>query len=1160
MSDSSSYLHVNVSDDRETDSSEGSHGWEEIQQQQEPQPQPLGGGDGGSVGGSQPSNADGDDESEGAMYASESSSDDWEDVQDGADDGLRSENSKGNKVVFDLLPDMRLPLPAAAPRWDGSSCASSITAATTARNEPTTGRAEAAAVGTRGAARAGYRSEPSDLESIQETASSSYCGRFNKLTMSASRGGGDSCTTSYAVDDLTHSSDTTAISGFSCLNVDGSSNIRCKKCSLWNGRDKPIMVCETCNTALSANPCTQVDKNFALRIQQKFEGEALAALKREEKKRAMLFSSPTFSHTFQKAEVLIEDINKVVHAALQRSTTSKGDVIPVPDLLLQASDVIDHFDRAKQASIHASGTVDHVDRTKQHASISLLYYSCPSAPYQEMRKGFEKGSVTLSPDVDGAFDSAMIQNAPSRAPPYRSSLFPIREDKCEEENEFVGWIVLVVDESPVERSHRCTRVTAPSKAYPLITFRASLRREEVVEKLYQRLRETCEDIFYTDWEASRRVNLDEPEASAKKLKRGDPDEPIVDPIPLNAASATGTSATGDTDLDVAEFLKGVDFTLEDRLPPGDLATAADPATRERESSPDASPLNRASSEDFQDLLVPQGVEPGLGFLALDGVLPVLVTPPHIATLGDKFLVKKPFGWASLLKLPSSFHIGGETMRWVRVLRASDLGFQWVCVNERGLQVNADGAYVRCWGVEGDASLVPASHVVFAGSTSTHVHVADVAKAAHLDFSSKKMWFLDMCAADARGTLGKFHTLSVRRHALLDDMIAQVMSMGLSELKMEWRVEFVGEVLCGPTDWLSTAVAALLDPSIGLWKPSGWNDKVMEVNPESRTYRRAKDDCFHWRFSPTAVAPLAGSWEEECGTYYRFLGRIIGKALAEGRELNCHLEPYIFKHLVGSPVALRDVMEVDPTFYQGIDFLQTYAAGGNDVSMLCLDFTTTHGCAQGMDPIELVSGGATLSVTNENLPDYLSALVKHRLFGFAKLQISSLLFGVLDVIPEHLLGVLAPSELELLLCGAPEIDVEDWKVHTEYDCADAATAGGADSPVSQWFWQIVEAYDSVDRARLLQFVTGTSAIPTGGFAALRGRHSHSGSSTTDANVDHHKAHKFTLRVVDGKSPLLFPRADRSRNRLDLPLCGSLSELLTKLAIAMRPSVKPAFGFF
>lgn len=70
-------------------------------------------------------------------------------------------------------------------------------------------------------------------------------------------------------------------------------------------------------------------------------------------------------------------------------------------------------------------------------------------------------------------------------------------------------------------------------------------------------------------------------------------------------------------------------------------------------------------------------------------------------------------------------------------------------------------------------------------------------------------------------------------------------------------------------------------------------------------------------------------------------------------------------------------------------------------------------------------------------------------------------------------------MQYLLGGLSQIDSEDWKKNTEYD---------GYSPTDQvilWFWKAVENYDEEMRARLLQFVTGTSKVPMNGFSELQG---------------------------------------------------------------------------
>ena len=58
-------------------------------------------------------------------------------------------------------------------------------------------------------------------------------------------------------------------------------------------------------------------------------------------------------------------------------------------------------------------------------------------------------------------------------------------------------------------------------------------------------------------------------------------------------------------------------------------------------------------------------------------------------------------------------------------------------------------------------------------------------------------------------------------------------------------------------------------------------------------------------------------------------------------------------------------------------------------------------------------------------------------------------------------------------------MDDWKSNTEYHNYTAA------SQQIQWFWRAVRSFDKEERAKLLQFVTGTSKVPLNGFKELEG---------------------------------------------------------------------------
>ncbi|OXB66835.1 hypothetical protein ASZ78_003537, partial [Callipepla squamata] len=130
-------------------------------------------------------------------------------------------------------------------------------------------------------------------------------------------------------------------------------------------------------------------------------------------------------------------------------------------------------------------------------------------------------------------------------------------------------------------------------------------------------------------------------------------------------------------------------------------------------------------------------------------------------------------------------------------------------------------------------------------------------------------------------------------------------------------------------------------------------------------------------------------------------------------------------------------------------------------------------------IELVAGGAQVPVTNENKIFYLNLLAQYRLANQVREEVDHFLKGLNELVPENLLAIFDENELELLMCGTGDISVCDFKAH-------AVVVGGSwhfREKVMRWFWTVVSSFTQEELARLLQFTTGSSQLPLGGFAAL-----------------------------------------------------------------------------
>uniref|UniRef100_A0A8B9JM34 HECT-type E3 ubiquitin transferase n=1 Tax=Astyanax mexicanus TaxID=7994 RepID=A0A8B9JM34_ASTMX len=128
----------------------------------------------------------------------------------------------------------------------------------------------------------------------------------------------------------------------------------------------------------------------------------------------------------------------------------------------------------------------------------------------------------------------------------------------------------------------------------------------------------------------------------------------------------------------------------------------------------------------------------------------------------------------------------------------------------------------------------------------------------------------------------------------------------------------------------------------------------------------------------------------------------------------------------------------------------------------------------------------------------------------------------------LVWILHGSRKGLIVCGLGKIDINDWKSNTRLKhCT-------PDSNIVKWFWRAVESFDEERRARLLQFVTGSSRVPLQGFKALQGAAG---------------PRLFTIHQIDANTDNL-PKAHTCFNRIDIPPYELYDKLYDKLLTAIE----------
>uniref|UniRef100_A0A673HKE3 Apoptosis-resistant E3 ubiquitin protein ligase 1 n=1 Tax=Sinocyclocheilus rhinocerous TaxID=307959 RepID=A0A673HKE3_9TELE len=351
-------------------------------------------------------------------------------------------------------------------------------------------------------------------------------------------------------------------------------------------------------------------------------------------------------------------------------------------------------------------------------------------------------------------------------------------------------------------------------------------------------------------------------------------------------------------------------------------------------------------------------------------------------------------------------------------------------------------------------------------------------------------------------------LKVSRHSLLESSLKATRNFSVSDWSKNFEVVFQDEEALdwgGPRrEWFELICKALFDTNNQLFtRFSDNNQGLVHPNADRPPHQRVK--------------------------MYEFAGRVVGKCLYESalggaykQLVRARFTRSFLAQIIGLRMNYKYFETDDEEFYKTkVCFILN-----NDVSEMDLVFAEEKYSKSGHleKVVELISGGAQIAVSNENKIHYLNLLAQYRLASQVRDEVEHFLKGLNELVPENLLAIFDENELELLMCGTGDINVQDFKAH-------AVIVGGSwhfREKVMKWFWAVVSSFTQEELARLLQFTTGSSQLPPGGFNTLCP----------------------SFQIIAAPTHSTLPTAHTCFNQLCLPTYDSYEELhkLLKLAIS------------
>jgi len=205
--------------------------------------------------------------------------------------------------------------------------------------------------------------------------------------------------------------------------------------------------------------------------------------------------------------------------------------------------------------------------------------------------------------------------------------------------------------------------------------------------------------------------------------------------------------------------------------------------------------------------------------------------------------------------------------------------------------------------------------------------------------------------------------------------------------------------------------------------------------------------------------------------YNFVGKLLGIALRSKNTLSLNFPSIVWKPLVGLPPTFADLRSIDHFCCQFLDGLRDAEANGiteeNFGSIIFEHFSTSLSDGSHVD---LKPDGANIPVTYANRLEYAKLVEEVRLReGSAAINAMRNGFGA--VVPPPLVALFNWDELEIAICGKPNIDIDLLREsHIRLEGYEN------DDPTILMFWNVLESFTPEERCKFLRFSCGRERLP------------------------------------------------------------------------------------
>ena len=335
-------------------------------------------------------------------------------------------------------------------------------------------------------------------------------------------------------------------------------------------------------------------------------------------------------------------------------------------------------------------------------------------------------------------------------------------------------------------------------------------------------------------------------------------------------------------------------------------------------------------------------------------------------------------------------------------------------------------------------------------------------------------------------------ININRNHIIKESLMQINDINIFK---EWKINFIGETNYDAggimREWFTTIFKA-------------FEDKNLKLFIESET------DTFSYIINPL-LKRNSNNYK-----YFSLIGKLMAKALIDNITVNICFNKLIYKMILQEEIKFEELVFINKPLYNSIENMQNFEMAdlGIYYNIELKDFDNN------IHSFDIKTNGINIQV--ENIQDYIKSRIDFMTTLYEPF-IKRIRDSLFNIIPKEVIQSFTSDQLELIINGRPFIDLEEWKIFTEY-----REPYNINHEVIIWFWNILSQLTQVQLSNLLMFATGSSRVPLGGFEQLESNRGNISRFTIES-IPYVPNHKNYIK------------AHTCFNRLDIPYFKNKKEL-------------------